>query len=352
MGQPSAAFITGDYALSASPPEPNGCAYYRMKLPSDELKKIGWDVAMGLPRVHPDRGFGIAYEDGAFFGWDMTVLKLMMHHTVPGLIRVMQKRGEKVVIDVDDFHFGIDPENIAARQTDPNRNSENNRMFYEMGIRQADLVTVSTDFLANFYEARCRKVRLVRNALDVERYSMVEQPDKPVFGWVGGTLWRSQDIELLRSWLPNFVQQHKVAVHHSGHIPNDTRHFAARAGLRRVNTVPMSAVSNYPSLLQHFHVGLVPLRLNDFNQSKSYLKGLEYAAAGIPFIASPSEEYKILYNKGVGRLAATPDEWRDHATELLDLDVRLAEAKHNREIVEREFSMSMKGAEWDSALRS
>lgn len=349
---PSAAFITGDFALNVPVPEPNGCAYYRLALPSRQLQKLNWDTAMGLPRVHPERGIGVAHEDGAFFGFDVNVFKLMMHQSVPSLFSIMQQRGEKVIVDVDDFHFGIDPENIAAGQTDPNRNAENNRMFYEMGIRQADTVIVSTEFLANFYEARCRKVRLVRNALDVERYSPVDQPEKPVFGWIGGTMWRSGDIEMLSQWLPSFVDDHGIAVHHSGHIPNDTRHFAVRAGLRRVNTTPMSLISQYPSLLQHFHVGLVPLRLNDFNQSKSYLKGLEYAAAGIPFIATPSIEYKILYSRGVGRLASTPDEWRDHATQLLDVDVRREEAERQRIIVEREFNIETKGNEWDSALRS
>ena len=349
---PTAGFITGDYALNASVPEPNGCAYYRLVLPARQLQNLGWDTAIGLPRVHGERGIGVAHDDGAFFGFDISVFKLLMHESVPTLFQLMQSRGEKVVVDVDDFHFGIDPANIAARQTDPNRNAENNRMFYEMGIRQADLVTVSTDFLANFYEARCRKVRIVRNALDVDRYTMVEQPEKPIFGWIGGTLWRSQDIELLREWLPEFVSDNGVQVHHSGHIPGDTRNFAVRAGIRRVSTVPMSLISGYPSLLSHFHVGLVPLQMNDFNQSKSYLKGLEYAAAGIPFIASPSEEYKILHKSGVGRLAATPDEWRDHAVELLDPDVRRVEAERNRGIVERDFNIETKGPEWDSALRS
>lgn len=349
---PSAAFITGDYTLHASVPEPNGCAYYRLALPMMQLQKLGWDTAMGLPKVHNERGVGVAHKDGAFFGFEMTICKLLMHESIPTLFELMQKRGEKIIVDVDDFHFGIDPDNIAARQTDPNKNPENNRMFFEMGIRQADLVTVSTAFLANFYEARCKKVRLVRNALDVDRYTPVEQPDKPTFGWVGGTLWRSQDIEMLSEWLPEFVWDHDIQVHHSGHIPNDPRHFAARAGLRRVSTSPMALISTYPKLLSKFHVGLAPLRLNDFNESKSYLKGLEYAAAGIPFIASPSEEYRLLHSRGVGRLASTPDEWRDHATELLDRDVRIAEAEKNRAIVEKHFNINTKGPEWDSALRS
>lgn len=349
---PSVGFITGDYALQADPPEPNGCAYYRMLLPSRELEKLGWDVEMGQPRVHPERGIGVAKDDGGFFGFHVSVFKLIMHEHTTQLFRMMQNQKSKIVVDIDDFHFGIDPENIAARQTDPTLNPENNRMFYEMGIRQADLVTVSTAFLANFYEQRCRNVVMVRNALDVDRYTPVEHPDVPTIGWVGATLWRSGDLETLRSWLPEFVKDHGVKVMHAGHIPGDPRHFGARVGIPRVDTRMMTLMSNYPSLLTDFHIGLVPLKPSGFNESKSFLKGLEYSAAGIPFIATPTEEYRFLHAAGVGRLAETPDEWRDHATELLDPEVRRAEGLRNREIVEREFNIVTKGSEWDSALRS
>lgn len=348
----SVAFLTGDFGPDRDRLEPNGCAYYRMYLPSEQLKAMGWDVGFGLPASTPTEGFGLASGDGGYFGWPYVVLKLMMHESVPGLIEVMQGKGQRVIIDVDDFHYGISDENIAARVTNPNRNPNNNRMFYEMGIRAADTVIVSTEFLANFYSARCRDVRIVRNSIDSERYTQIEQPETPVIGWVGATPWRSRDVETLREWLPQFVADHGLRVHHSGHIPGDSRHFAVRAGLRRVSTTMMESMSRYPSLLTHFHIGLVPLSRSDFNESKSFLKGLEYAAAGIPFIASPTAEYRLLHEAGVGRLASTPDEWRDHATALLDVDVRRAEAARNLEIVRREFDVTRKGSEWATAILS
>jgi glycosyltransferase involved in cell wall biosynthesis len=80
------------------------------------------------------------------------------------------------------------------------------------------------------------------------------------------------------------------------------------------------------------------------------LKGLEYAAAGIPFIATPTDEYRLLYRAGVGRLAETADEWRDHATELLDRQVRREEAERQRRIVQERFDISLMGPEWDIAM--
>lgn len=346
---PSAAFISSDWATNTDPPEPNGCTWYRMVLPARQIKEHGWDIGIGQPRVTDD-AIGLAYEDGVLVGWDVSVLKLLMHQATPVLMKVMQERGERVVIDIDDFHYGLSEENIAFSQTNPHKNPVSNRMHYEVAIRQADTVTVSTEFLADFYSRRCRDVRIVRNALDVERFPVNGQPEKPTIGWVGGTLWRSGDIETLRDWLPAFVKDHDLTVHHSGHIPGDGRHFAARAGLRRVQTQTMTLVKDYPSLLQNIHVGLVPLVRNDFNEAKSYLKGLEYAAAGIPFIATPTREYEILAAAGVGRLAETPDEWRDHATELLDPDVRRAEAIRQRRIVQEQFHINGMGEAWVSAI--
>lgn len=348
MHRPSIAFLSGDYSPKG---EPNGCAYYRQVLPSRELLHLGWsDVAVGQPQPHPEHGLGLKYKDGAMFGYDIVQVKLLMHKSVPALIRVHQKNGQKVVVDVDDFHFALHENNVAFAATNPHVNPDNNRAHYEAGIRAADVVTVSTAFLANFYERRCRDVRLVRNGVDAERFHPVYQPEKPTVGWLGGTIWRSGDLELLASWLPAFVEDYDVAVHHAGHIPNDNRHFAARVGLRRVTTTGMQPISGVPEMLDPIHIGLVPLARNDFNEAKSFLKGLEYAVAGIPFIATPTEEYRLFAEAGIGRLAETPDEWRDHAIELLDRDVRVAEAERQREIAIREFHVKQRGVEWDTAL--
>jgi hypothetical protein len=316
------------------------------------LNEIGFDVTVGRPQPHEQMGIGVAYKDGALFGFDISVFKLMMHASVPQLFNVMQAKGETVAIDIDDFHFDMHQENIAYTATNPHTNPTNNRMWYEIGIRQADFVTVSTAFLADFYGRRCRDVRLVRNVVETDRFTPVKQPELPKFGWLGGTLWRSGDIEMLRDWLPGFVKDHGIRVHHAGHIPGDPKHFAVRAGLTRVDTAPMRLVSDVPKMMHNFHVGLVPLAPGAFNEAKSYLKGLEYAAAGIPFIATPTKEYRLLAAAGVGRLASTPDEWRDHATALLDPSTRIAEAKRNRDIVREQFDVKGMGEAWATAITS
>jgi glycosyltransferase involved in cell wall biosynthesis len=321
-----------------------------MRLPADLLVERGAEVILGRPVTHDKYGYGAAHDGGGLFGFDVAMFKLIMDNTVVSQFNRMQQNGQRVIVDIDDFHFGLPESNIAHMTTNPRMNSQSNRMHYEAGIRQADRLIVSTDYLREFYERRHRDVVVVRNGLDTERFTAVAQPEIPVFGWVGGTLWRNSDVEMLASWLPDFVKDHGVQVYHGGHIPGDSQHFGVRAGLSRVATKPMKRLHEYPTLFNDLHVGFVPLVDSPFNRSKSFLKGLEYAASGIPFIASPTYEYELLHEAGVGRLASTPDEWRDHAAELLDLGVREAEAERQRSIVVEQFDISVRGDEWYSAI--
>ncbi len=84
----------------------------------------------GLPRVHPEEGIGIAHEDGILMGWTANVFKLMMHETIPPLFKIMQKKGQRVIVDVDDAHFALHEENVAFHSTNPHANPESNRMYY------------------------------------------------------------------------------------------------------------------------------------------------------------------------------------------------------------------------------
>lgn len=56
-----------------------------------------------------------------------------------------------------------------------------------------------------------------------------------------------------------------------------------------------------------------------FVSHNSALKGLEYAACGVPFVASPREEYVRLHERhGLGLLARRPRDWYRHLRALVD----------------------------------
>lgn len=347
-------FLTLDWAWGTKPLQPNGCAWYRCLLPMRELEKYGWRVGMGFPQTHKDYGFGVVLNDNkAVHGWNIVVLKLIMLGDAVDAIPAAQRAGQKIVVDVDDFFEGLAPTNMAYHTTDPKRDSKNNRQHYMRGIEMADAVITSTPFLFDYYSKKRKNVFLVRNAIDIDRWK--HRKDRavnfPTIGWVGATPWRSGDLEQLSPFFASYLRQKGLKFHHAGHTPNAP--LAAtqlKINTNFVLTSPMQPISNYPEMFKNIDIGIVPLNDIPFNHAKSFIKGLEYAAAGIPFIASPSPEYTYLEEEMVGRIARNKDEWVGHFDELLNPKTRKDDIELNYEIVKEKFTMAARGADWDNVM--
>lgn len=356
MAKPTIGFLTYDWSFGLKPIQPNGCAWYRCYLPMQQLKKDTYESGMGMPGFNEEHGFGILIPDNkAIHGWDIVVLKLIMIDRVVEQVEKAKAMGQKIVVDLDDHMEGLAKSNLAHKMTSPEKNPRNNREHYFKIIENATALITSTPFLQEFYQKKHpdKPVYLVRNGIDPDRWKMRNDHSNwlPTFGWVGATPWRSGDLEILNPYFGKFIKDKHCRFHHSGSIlkaPSVTD----QAGIDKkiFSHEPMKPIMSYPELFRKIDVGIVPLRDLDFNDAKSFIKGLEYAAAGVPFIASPSPEYKYLAEHGVGRIASTPDEWLQHAEELLDPKVRKEERLKNRQIVEEKFSMAARGKDWEEVF--
>ena len=354
MATKTISFLTYDWATGTKPLQPNGCAWYRCLLPMRELEKFGWKVGMGFPRWSDEYGYGqLLNEDQSIHGWDILVFKLVMRKSIAQHVREAQAKGQKIVVDIDDFFEGLDPSNRAFDATDPRRNEENNRDHYFQMIMEADAVITSTPFLHDYYAAKRKNVFLVRNGLDMERWKMRtdKSKHKPIVGWVGATPWRSGDLEELRPFIKNIFKKHNLKFHHSGHTPNAPFAFEQLGVARDICTVmPLVPILDYPKIFIPIDIGIVPLNSVPFNDAKSFIKGLEYAGSGVPFISSPSPEYEYLASKGVGRIARTAEEWEYHIGELISPQMRKDEAMLNYETVRDMFSMEVRGSDWNAVM--
>lgn len=346
------AWITNDLSNFDGVLQPGGCAYYRCMLPKGFL---GYPEAVfGRPAWTGMHGYGVRLSrDTAQFGFDTVVMKQMMQRWVPYEMKVAKKMGQKLIVDIDDHYEGLHEDNLAFERTDPLKNKISNRDYYSQVIELADVVTVSTPFLLEYYKDKgVKDVRMVRNAVKPEQFNKRKHTKtKPVFGWVGAMHWRSADIETLRPWLGQFLDEHDLMFHHAGHMP-DAKLFWDAAGINpdRVMLSPMQVISDYHRMFA-MDVGLVPLNDIEFNYAKSTIKGLEYASSNIPFIAQGTPEYVDLARVGVGRVAFSPDDWVRHATELLDYGVRKREAAVQRSRVAVDHSMPVRRGDWDAVFK-
>jgi glycosyltransferase involved in cell wall biosynthesis len=358
MPKPTVAFLTYDWSWGTKPLQPNGCAWYRCFLPMQQLKEKGWEVGMGFPGFSEEHGFGLLIPDKkAIHGWDIVVLKLMMLEQIVDNIPKAQAIGQKIVIDVDDFHEGLEKTNMAYSATDPKTNPKNNREHYFKGMELADALITSTPFLKQFYEKKYpgKPVFMVRNSLDLKNFSM--RKDKsglyPIVGWVGATPWRSGDLETLAGFMGNFIEKNNLRFHHSGHIINaPTVQEQMNIPPKRFSTEGMKPILTYGEMFRRMDIGLVPLREVEFNKAKSFIKGIEYAAAGVPFIAEDIEEYSYLYNEyGIGRVAKTEDQWLSHLEDLKNPKTRNIERQNNYKLTKEFHTIEVRGSEWDSVYR-
>ncbi len=104
----------------------------------------------------------------------------------------------------------------------------------------------------------------------------------------------------------------------------------------------------YLLTIDTFAVGIVPLEPSGFNDSKSYLKGLEYASLGVPFVASPTSEYVKFNRYGLGVLASREYEWY---VELRKFDDKsyLAEMSQKHRELARNFAIDLNAWRWEEA---
>ena len=342
----SIAFLTRDYNGRFPDITPGGCSYYRCLLP---MSVSGHKARMGMPAWDAKQGYGVREtETTGVFGFSTVVLKLIMDRWAPKQVELAKALGQRIIVDVDDYHDALTPDNIAYHKTHPDNNKIVNRDNYRQVIAAADTIVVSTPCLYELYKTQHPDVRMVRNGVNMLQFEKKKHTTaKPVIGWTGGTNYRNGDLEQLTAWLPEFLEEHDLIFHHAGHDPHAPS-FADVVGLptHRVTTSPITPIEYYALGLERFDIGIVPLSDIPFNHAKSNIKGLEYAAANIPFVASPLPEYALLNTYGVGALADTPDVWRSHMTALLDYTYRKKAAARARTVVAKEWSIEARAAEW------
>lgn len=339
-------FVSGDFVYAVGRLYPGGCGYYRCMLP---MNAAGPSARFGPPAWTADRGFGVRLnKEYAQFGFDTVVIKQLMERWMPRQMQIAKQLGQRLIVDIDDAYDFLHDENRAKQTTDPARNKISNRDHMRAVIMEADIVTVSTPFLLEYYSGLRDNVVMVRNAISPKQFPKRKVTrDKPVIGWAGALAWRSNDLDVFKGWLGDFLVEHDLMFHHAGHDDNAGL-FAEGADVpvERVLTSPMKSIAEYHTMLD-FDIGVVPLTSIPFNEAKSFLKGIEYAASNIPFVASDLPEYRYLSEEsGVGRVANTAEEWVKHLTELLDYDTRKKEAGTQRSRVLKEHSIVARAPQW------
>lgn len=215
--------------------------------------------------------------------------------------------GHRLIFETDDDVWSIDPTNFAAKLA----HSADVMDATEQAIRMSHMVTVSTEALAEVVRRHHDNVVVLPNHIPAAMLDLpvVRNPGITV-GWAGGDS-HLRDIAMIAPRLRRFFERNPGVDFHT--IGTDYRSIMKLPG--RHTDWNRDVWKYYQNV--DFDIGLAPLIDSVFNRSKSSVKAMEYAALGIPVIASDVEPYREFVVDGeTGYLVRDEHMWSKRLYEL------------------------------------
>ena len=326
--------------IYALPMDLGGCGFYRVLFPLEMLRERGghecflpgWEegVLEQTDVGRPGRVLGFHFNPSVHNDGDVYVIQRAVDAANEQVVRLMRGQRKKVVFEIDDWYGGVPEGNLVK-----GRLTKDMKRRLAWLMEHADLVTVSTRALAELYDEYEPKV--LGNFLSWKMWEDVQpqyelERERVRIGWMGDSLWHGGDIEVIRKVIGPWLRKHPEVDFVSAGDSRGVLHDLL--GVPEGQRVSYGGVDFGPELVgitATMDIGLVPLELNDFNEAKSALKGMEYAACGIPCIASPTAEYRAWVGKSpCGFIAATKKDWGRHLDALLDPTLRATMGQNAR----------------------
>lgn len=320
-------------------PYENGCGFHRMIYPGRSVEAAGYaevNFLRTLPRLLADPRLDV----------DVVVFQRPTMWWIPKAIERLQRLGRAVVVEVDDDMSAIPASHPAFSGMHPRVNREENWEHVRRAAAAADIVTVSTPPLRSVY-GRHGRVRVIRNCVPASLLSKVRNSDGCTVGWAGATILHPGDLAVTNGGVAQAIRD-RAHFHIIG--PADGVRDQLRLDDEPSATGEVS-IDGYDEALGALDVGIVPLARSRFTEAKSTLKGLQYAARGVAFVASPLPEYERLSSEGVGILAADrARNWRAGIVSLLEDPARRNKfADYARDVVAARYTYDRNAYRWAEA---
>jgi len=327
---------------------------YRMVWPAQALADQGADVQLVMPDAPADEQLHCWWwgdDEADVFDVDapdadvIVLQRPLQAHLVRAILK-LQAKGVRVVVEIDDDFEAIHPQNVSWATCHPSRSPDRNWSHLRHACQLADLVTVTTPALAARYGAHGR-VAVVPNCVPERLLGVHRDPHDGLWmGWSGSVATHPTDLQAAGGGIARAIR-------------STGAHFAVIGtgqGVQRALGLPepprasgWRPIDEYHEALGQLDVGVVPLALTAFNEAKSWLKGLEMAAVGVPFVASSTGPYRQLEALGAGTVAGKPRRWEAELKGLLSSAVYRGEmADQGREAARRLTIEGNCGRWWDA----
>lgn len=311
-----------------------GCGYYRIILPAYYAAQHGVEIEVleDLPVDMSVKTNGEVVVHRIDTDADVIIFQRpLLHAFYPAIVQA-QKQGIACVIELDDDLGAVHRENLAYDEVDPRQNQTSNHLHLRKAMQIADWCVVSTPTLARRYAPHGR-VSVIRNVLPESTWKIEKSvPGHARVGWTGSIVTHPRDLEAAGAHVGTVLKNTGSRLS----IIGDGQQVRERLLIPEIVDIDVHGWRKldeyHQAIADLIDIGIVPLEDSIFNESKSHLKGLEFAAVGVPFIASPTSEYIRMSKMGVGKIAYKGIDWQKYIRRLvLDRDFLLEESANVRE---------------------
>jgi len=347
------------------------CGIYRLDNPLLEVKKSGLAKVWRI-----DKGDSIVKNIDCLEA-DIFVMPRMCGEDMQRNMKKLQNGGKKLIIDHDDFLFDIQPlmraysefgtkevkykmpngDIMDLWQDGKNINLQENIERLNgvaKALKQADMVTVTTDILAEAYKKYNPNVVALPNCIDMDLWKQLplkRENDEIRLYWGGGDSHYGD-------WMlmPNVLKAVMDKYENVKLIIQGTLFKAS------IKDLPQDRIEHHGWVNTHAYpyktaildpdIAIIPLEDTLFNRCKSNIKWVEMSALGVPCVTSYVSPYKeyAAENNGIFIENNDKDAWVDGISYMIDnVDTRKEFAGNAKKIVAEHFDIKTQYPRWIKA---
>lgn len=310
-------------------------SFYRVVCPMMAMRERGHDVV----EIHQRRRTPLPIDQ--LVGCDLVhVHRLLLTEDDDDCIDRLLDAGVAVNFDDDDNTGEAPPdlEELLGSSGIIPRAQKDFELFLARAPRAHQVTTPSPALAERFAAAGAREVRVIPNYLPGSWRRVGPQGHEGfVIGWHGGMehLLDARGLRLGET-LERVLEAHEdVRVVTIGGVDLELDH-------ERYAHEDVVELFDLTKRLADFDLGIVPLLDNGFNRGRSNVKAREYAAAGVPWLASPVGAYEDLGEEQGGMLVED-DEWFDA------LDAAIRSGRMRRKLAKRARAWAKAETMWRAA---
>lgn len=323
-----------------------GCGYFRIKQTCDWLKRAGlFDTEYAYRNPTTEQVLSA----------DLVIMQDSGSVEAANLGKFMRENKIPYMTEFDDFVHHISPNNQGGYLAyNPATLFVHRSMEMSRG---AAGMTVSTPQLAREYFPYNPTIFVIPNFLNKEKWDnpIVRRTDDKIrIGWCGGNA-HADDLQMISKVLQKLIKEYKGKLIFETlgmtrkefawvfpMAPTSTDDVCSNCGFEgTLHHHPGESLDDYPMVLasKGWDIAVAPVINNAFGNCKSDLKIKEYAAAGIPMVASRVQPYIEAQLDGAEvSLATTFEEWYNALKELVENKIKREEiARKNKVWIEKHW---------------